>query len=168
MGGGGGGREKENRGEGEGRRGKGRPHRCTTALLHWRHHLRAAHRFCSSFLSATVLLLPSASALASVSAFDSVSASVFGSGSGSASFFCFCFLHLNNLESDYWYFVGVREKGGSGGGSASGSAFWERREKGIFCLIETSEKAKKSAFETRKEIALYWRRLVDGKRVGAC
>ncbi|MED6138340.1 hypothetical protein PIB30_073461 [Stylosanthes scabra] len=33
---------------------------------------------------------------------------------------------------------------------------------------ETSEKVKKSAFETQKEIALYWKRLVDGKRVGAC
>ncbi|XP_057761546.1 glutamate decarboxylase-like [Arachis stenosperma] len=33
---------------------------------------------------------------------------------------------------------------------------------------ETSEKAKKSALETQKEIALYWKRLVDGKRVGAC
>ncbi|MED6157531.1 hypothetical protein PIB30_023916 [Stylosanthes scabra] len=33
---------------------------------------------------------------------------------------------------------------------------------------ETSEKVNKSAFETQKEIALYWKRLVDGKRVGAC
>lgn len=33
---------------------------------------------------------------------------------------------------------------------------------------ETSEKVKKSAIETRTEIAKYWKRLVDGKRVGAC
>ncbi|TKY44874.1 Glutamate decarboxylase [Spatholobus suberectus] len=33
---------------------------------------------------------------------------------------------------------------------------------------ETSEKVKKSAIETHKEIALYWKRLVDGKTLGAC
>ncbi|XP_027359500.1 glutamate decarboxylase-like [Abrus precatorius] len=33
---------------------------------------------------------------------------------------------------------------------------------------ETNEKVKKSALETQKEIAMYWKRLVDGKRVGAC
>ncbi|XP_020231574.1 glutamate decarboxylase [Cajanus cajan] len=33
---------------------------------------------------------------------------------------------------------------------------------------ETSEKVNKSALETQKEIALYWKRLVDGKKLGAC
>ena len=33
---------------------------------------------------------------------------------------------------------------------------------------ETSDKVKKSASETQAEIARYWKRLVEGKRVGAC
>ncbi|CAJ1952223.1 unnamed protein product [Sphenostylis stenocarpa] len=33
---------------------------------------------------------------------------------------------------------------------------------------ETSEKVEKSAIETQREIVLYWKRLVDGKKVGAC
>ncbi|KAL2334309.1 hypothetical protein Fmac_015522 [Flemingia macrophylla] len=33
---------------------------------------------------------------------------------------------------------------------------------------ETSEKDKKSALEIQKEVALYWKRLVDGKKLGAC
>lgn len=33
---------------------------------------------------------------------------------------------------------------------------------------ETSEKVKKSVVETPADIAKYWKRLVDGKRVGAC
>ncbi|XP_014517585.1 glutamate decarboxylase-like [Vigna radiata var. radiata] len=33
---------------------------------------------------------------------------------------------------------------------------------------ETSEKIKKSATETQREIALYWKRLVGGKKHGAC
>ncbi|ESW24602.1 hypothetical protein PHAVU_004G144400 [Phaseolus vulgaris] len=33
---------------------------------------------------------------------------------------------------------------------------------------EISEKVKKSAMETQREIILYWKRLVDGKKLGAC
>jgi len=33
---------------------------------------------------------------------------------------------------------------------------------------ETGEKVKKNATETQREIILYWKRLVDGKKLGAC